>query len=147
MQWTSEDPSDKMYLFELKSQDDPVIINNVVQTLGKAVYDQRQTDPTAGVAYHKIAEDTANPKNFTLSTTHRVAFALKEEGAESTQTANNIGLKCPFPMWNCGCLFIVWHVRWTLKGLVPVKPAVLLKASVTLAAAESLHCNKPAEAA
>ena len=136
------DVTDKQHQFLLKSSSDMVVLNNVVTSLGQIILEKRESQPDISVNYHKIVPDEADPKVFTLEATHCIAFTLKEDGADNKDpTMMNIGAKMPFQVWNNQCLYVIWHVRFGPKGLVPVKPGIFLKGGVTVPVGHSCHCT------
>ncbi len=46
---------------------------------------------------------------------------------------NNIACKEALNQWNSDVLMMVWVVRWTAKGLVPMKPTVHLRGELIFA--------------
>ena len=77
------------------------------------------------------------PNKFTLTQTHRILFLPKEDqGTEIS--AHSFGVKCDHSYWGSDMSQVMWHVRWTQKGLMPVKPAVHLTNRVSLPAGRAL---------
>ena len=73
--------------FAFKNQDDLVVFNNVVMTLGDVMSSERKKKPSAGVCYHSLEVDENDPSKFTLKPTHRVGFIVRDaDGAELGQT-------------------------------------------------------------
>ena len=125
--------------FRLHSSEDKVIFNGAVSPLSKIIAEQRQKKPDCQICYHKLAVDDTDPKKFALEQTHKVVFCPKEESGEVN--INSLAAKEALHSWNSSqCLEILWVVRWTAKGLMPVKPAVYLKGSVVLAVGRALKC-------
>ncbi|CAK0804347.1 unnamed protein product, partial [Prorocentrum cordatum] len=83
--------------FKLESDEDMIVLNNIVTTLGKAMANQWKTKPEAKCAYHNIVRNPEDPRKFTLTLTHRVSFVL----GEAPEKLNNgsICLKTPFAKW------------------------------------------------
>ena len=128
-----------LYEFKLTDQNDLVVMNGAVVGLGKVVLEQREKNPAVKVNYHNIVIDDGNPKEFKLTQTHRICFQPKDENGEASQ--NNLAMKEEPKTWNASCLHVLWVVRWTAKGLMPVKPQVHLKGSLILPAGRSCHAN------
>ena len=77
------------------------------------------------------------PKKITLTQTHRILFLPKDDqGTEIS--AHSFGVKCDYSYWGSDMSQVMWHVRWTQKGLMPVKPAVHLTNRVSLPAGRAL---------
>ena len=82
---------------------------------------------------------TNNPKQFELISLMKVAFVPNSENGDAT-TCNNMFAKAepqqhPF---NDAVAKIIWHVRWTAKGLMPVKPALHLAGSAVIPPGKAL---------
>ena len=75
---------------------------------------------------------------FKLDQTHRVGFIAKEDQGNEL-TANAVGTKEDQNVWNSQLMHVFWHVRWTAKGLMPVKPAIHLLEALDLPAGRSCH--------
>ena len=120
-------------MIEFKVEDDshPVLFNGNVTTVGKLINDKAKTDPTCEIAYHKHTLSPNKPGCFTCVQEHQVVFLKKEDSTDATQT--NIGAKVPFSTWDSRVTRILWLVRWTAKGLMPVKPCVHFSVEVALA--------------
>ena len=100
--------------FKLESDEDMIVLNNIVTTLGKAMINQWKTKPDAKCAYHNIVRNNEDPHKFTLDLTHRVAFVLGE--APPKINSSNICLKTPFAKWaEIPHIRVLWHCRWTQK--------------------------------
>ena len=59
------DAPEKSLQFKLSSQDDLVVLNNIIMDVGTVVRDQRATKPDAQISYHSIKVDEADPRNST----------------------------------------------------------------------------------
>ena len=126
--------------FVLHNEDHPVVFNGVVVPVGKVVMEQRLKKTDAQVAYHKLEMNLQDPHKFVLTQTHKIAFVSKDEGAAEL-AASTIGMKEEVSVWNSQCLQVLWNVRWTAKGLMPVKPSVHLKGNLNLLAGRACHAN------
>ena len=63
---------------------------------------------------------------------------------EKEVNINNIGQKVQesgVETWNNEFFIVVWVVRWTAKGLQPVKPCVHLRAELVLPPGRALMCK------
>ena len=57
-------------------------------------------------------------------------------------TINNIGAKDISTTWASEVLCILWHVRWAAKGLMPVKPAVYTRYTLSISPGQACCCNQ-----
>ena len=64
-----------------------------------------------------------------------------EELADKDINCHNIAAKEEFKVWNTDVLNTLWVVRWTAKGLMPVKPTVHLTGSLTLLPGKACRCS------
>ena len=100
--------------FKLESDEDLVVINNMVTTLGKAMANQWKAKPDMKCAYHNIVRNPEDPHKFTLTKTHCVAFVLGEPPEKLNNS--NICMKTPFAKWaESPHIRVLWHCRWTAK--------------------------------
>ena len=129
--------------FKLASSSDFVVFNSAVVELSKVVADQRQKKPDAEVCYHNIKVDMTDPRTFTLSVSHRVAFFPKQE-EDKDVNVGNIGKKESIQTWTAGSLILLWVVRWSAKGLMCVKPQLHLRGTLCLPPGRACDCTKAA---
>ena len=90
-----ETMDEKAIPFTITNAGDVVCLSGTVMTIRDALQQQRKTKPEAGVCYHTVK--------------------VPEENASAARE----------PFKTCGSspsLKLVWWVRWTVKGLSPVKP-------------------------
>lgn len=122
-----------------KNHEALILLNGTLQTIGQAVNDMRLKKPDAKIAYHTIQEGESL-QEFNLTVTHQVAFVAKiEEGTEMSQ--KNVALKLYTDGVNSP-LQLIWYMRWSTKGLTPIKPALHLVGNVELAGGKALKCWK-----
>ena len=98
-------------------------------SLQKVLLAQREKDPDVKVSYHKLHWDEVDPKLFTITQSHVISFNPLEA---KEVAASNMATKEPVSFWNNEVTHVVWSVRWSQKGLMPVKPGVLLKGELNL---------------
>ena len=123
----------------LKGYQDLVIVGGAVTTLQSVVQEMRNKKPDCRVSYYEI-DTTASLSEFELKPTHRVVFCQKtEDGAVLAK--HNCAFQLPFR--TSGCLKLIWHMRWTQKGLAPIKPAVHLVGTVQLPSGQCLKLHEP----
>ena len=132
----------KQIEFKLADHNQRVVLNNQVLTLGTVLAAQRKQKADAQIVYHKITLDANKPQEFTLASTHRVTFQMKDMPAENT--IHNVAQKEPVNHWTNQATEVLWAVRWTQKGLMPVRPAVHLKAPLVLPPGHACKLGKDA---
>lgn len=130
-----------MIQFKLESHDDMVVFNGQLVTMGHVMNDQFAKKPDTEVCYHKLTCSENNPKEFTLEQTHNIMFSpVREEG---DCKLGSVASREPVQSYKSApCLRLLWTVRFTAKGLMPVKPGVYLMGAVSLPAGKALHCTK-----
>ena len=117
--------------FKLESQDNWVVLSGNRVRIGDVMADQRKTKPDAELCYHKSDVDSTDPTQFSLTMTHRVLFLPKDDSS-SEVTTNNIATKEELQYWMSEQMEVLWVVRWTAKGLMPVKPVVHIREACVL---------------
>ena len=143
----SEEPQPTQYLFSLTSHATSVVFNNAVTTVGKVLATQRESKPDCKVCYHRLQDNADDAKKFSLTLSHKIVFAPSETVVEVSPA--NIGNKENFEVWtaNDEVAEVLWIVRWTAKGLMPVRPVVHLKGALTLPVGKScMVCGPPSAA-
>ena len=129
-------------MFTMTGSKDKVVFNGVVQLLGKVVADQREKKPDATVCYHKLEALPEDPKEFSLTPEHKVAFYPADADKDPLITCTNFATKFTKAHWEApsNSIAALWMVRWSAKGLMPVKPVVHLVGSATLPPGRALKC-------
>eukprot|EP00435_Cladocopium_sp_Y103_P075831 s119_g66.t1 len=137
-------------LYKLQDANDRVILDGTFTTVGKIIKEKRALSPLeVKVLYHDLAD---KPKAddatfFELSTKHQVLFRpesapVKEEqkGAEGHVKLSYTSLAgcVDTSVWQNLATEIVWSVRWTARGLSPVRPR--LPESTVLGETWPCHC-------
>jgi hypothetical protein len=125
--------------FKLTSDSDLVVLAGAMQTLGSVIANQRKKEPSIGVCYHDLTVDTADPSKIILTTTHRVAFVPK---SDDTITQANIAAKMPIAAWNNHGSAWYWAVRFTKKGLMPIKPVIHSSCELVLPAGRACKLSE-----
>ena len=69
---------------------------------------------------------------------HAVFYIKKDEVGGDEPSQVSIGGKIPFNLWDTDVCCILWVVRWSSKGLIPVRPQVHLKSEVLLQTGRAL---------
>ena len=80
-----------MVQFHLKNHEEHVVLNGALLPLAQVMADQREKKPDSQICYHTMQVDTADPKKFELTPSHKVAFVAKEEDKELS--CNSIACK------------------------------------------------------
>ena len=129
-----------MVEFKLKDSDDIVVVNGVIMSMPVVVQEKMKTDASPIISYHTLVMTPGAAGSFTLEQTHRVVYLKKEGTGDNvgTDLQSTIGAKLGFSYWDSPVSVILWVVRWTAKGLMPVKPVVYSSGSSVLASGRSL---------
>jgi hypothetical protein len=128
--------------FNLQSSKDVVVYNNQLVTLGQVVNDQLHKKPDAEICYHKMTVSDESPKEFTLEQTHKIVFVTSKDDKDPNKLSG-IAAKEPTESYTSApCLQLLWSVRWTTKGLMPVKPAVYLTGTIVMPPGRACDCTK-----
>ena len=133
-----QEANEKSIELQFASSEDLVVLGGSMQKLGQVLKDMREKKPDCRICYFDIVEDPQSVGAFTLKATHRVIFQ-KKDGEEGQIGKHNLGMKLPFR--SSPLLKVIWHVRWTTKGLTPVKPACHVMGQVNLASEEALRLH------
>ena len=82
----------------------------------------------------------SDPNDLTFTQTHRVCIVVEPIGDGEGTTLQNIGAKTTLSSFDNDCSQIYWIMRWSPKGLMPVKPVVYMKAGIALQPGTSCKC-------
>ena len=134
-------PVDKLEC-KFTSSSDIVILAGAALTLEKVIHDMRATKPECQICYHSMIPDESNAKKFTMEQTHRVVYMPKEDQGDKVNDCSAFGTKEDAEAWENGVTTLVWHVRWTQKGLMPVKPAIHMPCGQTVPAGRAILLTK-----
>ena len=132
---------------QLTSSSDCIHYDGKMQMLGDVIKELRQRNPDTKVTYHKMIFDTQEPHKFELQRTHRVIFVSRpEEQSSQEMKEGNAAARESLQLWqSSSSVGVFWVMKFSqVKGLIPVKPAVYLKGSVTLGPGQALILSKPA---
>ena len=118
-----------------------------MQTLHSVVEAQRAKVPSCKVLYHEMeaAPQGKVPGMFNCVRQSDVWFTPAKDSQEVTDPAdpgaktNQVGAAklLPNTAWQSDLMSIVYSVRWSPKGLMPVRPQVVLLKDLTLAAGQA----------
>ena len=150
----AETVPDKAVVFTITDPEMLVCLNGTVASISEVVAKQRESKPEAEVCYHKAALIPEKPGSFNFTRKQMVAFVPngptqrteeeqgKEAGKEEAITSSNIG--CRESLGTYSSLShgkIIWSVKWTVKGLQPVKPQLHLLKKLSLPVGKSCQMN------
>ncbi len=78
--------------------------------------------------------DPSDPSKFLLKCTKVVVWARDVANSEAaTETQHSIAAHGPMTEWRTALTHVLWIVKWhNTRGLIPVKPAVILKNELAL---------------
>ena len=110
-----------MIEYKLEDHSTLVIYNSTVTTLGALFFERLKVEPNCQLSYYDH-EVLAKPGDLKLVMKHKVVCVKKDSAVEPCQS--NVGMFLPFDIWSGSPLVkVLWVVRWTQKGLMPVRPA------------------------
>ena len=99
--------------------------------LGAVVETARMKDPlTAKVAYHELVEKSVPGEVVIVTVKHEHAWKDVMPAAGSLATKSCAGW-VSHNKWDHPATALTWQMKWTQKGLSPVRPAVILKRDQT----------------
>ena len=127
---------------KLTSSNDIVILAGAAVSLEKVINDMRATKPDCAICYHNIMPDESNAKKFAVEQTHRIAYVPKEDQGEKVNDCSAFGTKEEPEVWQNEVTRVLWHMRWTQEGLMPVKPAVHMLCGQTVSAGRAILLAK-----
>lgn len=61
------------------------------------------------------------------------------------KTQSMIAKALPCNHWRSVVTETIWHMKWTMNGLMPVRPVVVLSKGFVLQAGDSVLIDSPAE--
>ena len=134
---------DKMLLFKLSTMDDMVQFNNRWMSLQSVIGPKGSKNTATKIKYHSMHDVSSGMAgSFSLTVDHEVYFApdsavVEEEGGADAEDATGnlqqtVGALVPKDTWTSHCTAIQWAVKWTVNGLSPVRPLVMLTTDLTL---------------
>ena len=115
-----------------------------LKTIKQLLEDELLKNPSIGISYHKKVDSAQpdQPTAWTLMQDERVGFVPKAINAEEQQEgvqAKQVSLAAAVPVssWG-GYVEVIFLTRWSAKGLLPVRPAVILVSDVVVPAKSAL---------
>ena len=149
--WGADDPQGKAVLFSMTPSEDFVILNGRWVKVGQVIRQRQNTQPSAKVAYHETRENVKaeDPTYLVFERVNDIYFipgktnveaGEQEKGqdikaAEDAKTQNGCMSLLPASAWTkLANAAVAWSTRWTVKGLLPVRPHIVLPVNVDLPA-------------
>lgn len=129
----------------LHGSSDMICYDGRVVTLGDTLRTLRGKNPETKITYFKINFDTEDPHKFELQKSHRVIFVPRPDEKSAEVKDSNAAAREKVELWNSSpSVAVMWHMKHSaVKGLLPLKPAVFLKAAVVIPAQQALFLVKP----
>ena len=130
--------------YRLQDHSTQVLFNSELHSLGKILQEQQAKDPKAQIAYHEVVPQ-AEGEGFKLKMTADVQFAPAgtTPSAEASKGKPNLQLSAasmvPLSAWDGGLAAQVWAVRWTVNGLMPVRPLIVAAGTFTLSPGQAVQ--------
>ena len=135
-------------LVSFSDSEELIMLNSLVITIRDAIYQRRALNPNAGVCFHEMAAETASVVTgaFKLVTKQRVVAVIGKSSTEAAENDNGEGGDQPQgSQANAACCIpvdawpnllegfkVLWSMRWTAAGLMPVRPQVVLLTQLTI---------------
>ena len=124
-----------LIVFKMVDQGTEVIFNGNYVSVGDVLLEQRKKKPDCQVNYHTAECLPSDPSKVSVKTTRQVAFeGLDDEQPGGKVSVTNLGNRCELELWKTKFSDVVWHVRWTAKGLMPIKPSVVFTEDIAIPA-------------
>lgn len=129
-------------LVKLQDSQEAIMMNNTIMSIGEAMETRRKINPNSLVCYHDETSDpsAANPGFFKLTTKQRVVAVLSAPGSPEGEkepvkpVQTNVASCVPLDTWlrTSSAFKVVWSMRWTAAGLMPVRPQLVALVDVTI---------------
>ena len=141
---------EKEILYELKAESQVILQNSMLlQEVKNLVLQKRQEKPDISVAYHEMTLDGTDedPTAFKLATAKEIVFVpqattkakveVQEEEGDAdvafTGDQTSAARLLTTSQWSkCTLAGVTWCVKWTAKGLMPIRPVIALKCDVSV---------------
>ena len=120
-----------------------MVFNGTPTKLRDVITEKRVSDVNCRICYHQLDDLVDDPGNFSVLQQFAVCFITDSAEKDATEISQfNFGMKTSsVAAWNDHCTQILWIVRWTTKGLQPVKPVVVITKEVILPTGRALIIN------
>ena len=122
-----------------------VLFNGQLLSLGQVVREKRETDPKAEVLYTELIPSPTAEVILKIKMTHDVRFVpagnvkVAEEPAKKPNMQLGAASLVPLAAWGTGLTKVAWAVRWTVNGLMPVRPQVVAAGAFTVPANQAVQ--------
>ena len=143
-----EKQSEQGVFLTLSDSTDLVMHNGKLVSVSHMLADKEKTSPDmAKVRYHdKIDAPTPSmPGHFTLSLRASMFYVLsdllvKEDpgGGNKEILQTHLGGAVPYGIWSTVCTDLIWIVKWSAKGLQPVRPIISVTSQFEVPAGQAL---------
>ena len=122
----------------MKGSDDLIQLGHDVRSLGAVLEEARLSDPMkVKLAYHTVVDNLTQEDKVVFTATLNYRHAWRSEPGE-VQTSPEGGLvnkPCAGwfnrEKWDNAATALTWIMKWTTKGLTPVRPIVIAKHTMT----------------
>ena len=130
--------------YVLTSTEDLICVGMQLQTVRQAIDARAATRPGSkfNVMYHTSTDDPteSQPKNQKLTLKHSMVWKYEtgaplktETNKESSMDFKHVAGTVSRGIWDTQFTKVVWLCKWTLAGLTPVRPQVVMIADQTFA--------------
>ena len=105
--------------------------------LKHVIEEMREKDPLkAKLAYHTLSDSPTLDDMVVFSVTLKHQHAWKSEGGTRPDTTDLLTNPCAgwigYNQWDTVSTAVTWIMKWTSRGLSPVRPLVVLKHPIKL---------------
>lgn len=144
-------------VFKLCDSNSVVLCAGKATTVGQMVKEKRAISPLdVKIMYHDMTEKPSanDPTFFSLTCKNEILFRPEAVQVKEEQRGEGGVVKLPYTSvasclatadWETLATCIIWSVRWTARGLSPVRPNVCLKTNVQIQPGHAI-CFQKADA-
>ena len=141
-------------LCQLHDSNSLVVFEGKVATVGQVVAQKRALTPLSVViCYHDLVEQPTpeDAKHFVLQVKNQVLFRpenapapedKKSAGGCVTVALTSLAGCVETSCWETSRTHLLWAVKWSARGLQPVRPMIVLAASTTVTAGQAVELAK-----
>ena len=116
-----------------------------VMTISQLVSEFKKDATAVAICDHKMVDEPSEPGRFSIAQTHRVSCVpVSSEATDGEKlTQANFGSTLPKTLaWKTEHMDVLYTLRKTQKGIMPVMPSTQLLKAVTIPAGKAL-CLSP----
>ena len=135
--------------FQFADSDALVRMGSQLVTLNTLITEKQRTKfDEAVVRYHEMTPSPRPglPTHFTLKCVQQCFFQIEpfkvqQEGSDQEFKVEfcHLGSALPQKVWDSSeILLVTWHVKWTIKGLSPIRPLIVLREAVSIPAESAI---------